>query len=100
MGPLGPMGPPGPQGPPGSCSCPLSHGTGVICGGTIAEPSWAKCSTTVYDPSIHANSVVMAVYNTRGADDQIPLRIFQVVNGSFKVEGQTGQQFTWLAYTP
>jgi hypothetical protein len=42
----------------------------------------------------------MATYNTRAGDDQIPLRVFAVQNGSFKVEGQTGQRFTWLSYNP
>jgi hypothetical protein len=43
---------------------------------------------------------VVATYNTRAADDQIPLRVFSVQNGSFRIEGQTGQQFTWLAFNP
>jgi len=51
-------------------------------------------------PGIKASSAVMANYNTRAADDQIPLRVFAVQNGSFKVEGQTGQRFTWLSYNP
>lgn len=101
QGPQGPQGPAGPSGPPGSLF--LSAGTGVLCGFGSAPgplPQWAICSTTVSDPTIKTGSAVVATYNTRGADDQIPLRVFGVSNGSFSIEGQTGQRFTWLSFNP
>jgi hypothetical protein len=103
QGPQGPQGPAGPAGPPGSVF--LSAGTVVLCGsgsGPTREivPSWAICSTIVSDPAIKAGSSVVATYNTRGADDQIPLRVFSVQNGSFHIEGQSGQRFTWLSFNP
>ena len=94
----GPQGPPGPAGPPAPSF--FSTGTGVICGVSVSGPAWAICTTTVSDPSIKASSAVMATYNTRAADDQIPLKVSAVQNGSFRVEGQTGQRFTWLSYNP
>jgi hypothetical protein len=104
QGAQGPQGLQGPQGPPGPAGTPASSffftGTGVICGASVSGPAWAICTTTVSDPSIQASSAVMATYNTRAGDDQIPLRVFAVQNGSFKVEGQTGQRFTWLSYNP
>jgi hypothetical protein len=101
VGPQGAQGPPGPAGPPAALQ--LSAGTGVLCGSPASrpeEPSWAICSTVISDPTIRPGSSVVATYNTRAADDQIPLRIFSVQNGSFRVEGQTGQRFTWLSFNP
>jgi hypothetical protein len=56
--------------------------------------------TTVFDPAVRPSSLIVATYNTRGADDQIPLRVFDIREGSFKVEGQTGQTFTYFVWTP
>jgi hypothetical protein len=100
-GPIGPPGSPGLQGPPGSCNCPLTAGTGILCSDpTAVKPAWSKCATAVYSSAITVGSKIMATYNTRGSDEQIPLRVFNVSNGHFAVEGQSGQVFTWLAYTP
>ena len=99
----GPMGPMGPQGPEGTCSCPITVGEATLCPPqTVSDPlpSWAKCTTTISDGSIKPGSKIMATYKTRGGDDQIPLRVFNIQNGSFQVEGQSGQTFMWLAYTP
>ena len=99
----GPQGPAGPAGPPGTVF--LSAGAGILCGfGTspsaLVIPNWAICSTVISDPAIKAGSTVMATYNTRGGDDQVPLRVFSIQNGSFHIEGQTGQRFTWLSFNP
>ncbi|HYK40885.1 MAG TPA: hypothetical protein VE007_00760, partial [Thermoanaerobaculia bacterium] len=105
QGPPGPQGLPGPQGPAGpAATLFLSSGTGTICAPSfsLAEPvaNWAICSTVVSDPTIKFGSAVVATYNTRSNDDQIPLRVFNVQDGSFRIEGQTGQRFTWLAFNP
>jgi hypothetical protein len=105
IGPVGPQGLPGPAGPPGTCSCPFAGGEARLCPTSPhapAEPvpAWATCTVTVYDSTIRPGSIIMATYNTRGSDDQIPLRVFAIANGHFTVEGQSGQAFTWLAYTP
>jgi hypothetical protein len=42
----------------------------------------------------------MATYNTRSTDEQIPLRVFSVTNGSFHIGGQSGQKFSWLSFNP
>ena len=104
-GPQGPPGPQGPQGPAGpAATLFLSSGTGTICAPSFSltepAPNWAICTTVVSDPSIKFGSAVVATYNTRGNDDQIPLRVFSVQDGSFRIEGQTGQRFTWLAFNP
>jgi hypothetical protein len=104
MGPIGPIGPPGPkgdQGPAGTCDCPITVGSASCPALQSSEaPAWAKCSVTISNASIKSTSTIMATYNTRASDDQIPLRVFDVVNGQFKIEAQAGTTFHWLAYTP
>jgi hypothetical protein len=113
QGPIGPQGfpglqgPPGPQGPPGQCDCPLSGGSATLCPASVptldpnsVEPKWSTCSTIISNASIKPGSIIMATYKSRGSDDQIPLRVFALANGSFHVEGQAGQSFMWLAYSP
>jgi len=109
IGPIGPQGPKGEQGVPGTCDCPISVGS-ANCGSSPAGPSpesfgvdspeWSVCRVTILDASIKARSTIMATYNTRTSDDQIPLRVFEVRDGSFKIEAQSGTTFHWLAYTP
>ena len=111
IGPFGPQGPRGDQGPPGTCACPLSVGAASCTKSASApvsgprpasaeEANWSTCQVTIFDESIKSRSTVVATYNTRTADDQIPLRIFEIRDGSFKVEAQGGTAFQWLAYTP
>jgi hypothetical protein len=116
QGVVGPQGPPGPQGIPGQCACPFSSGSATLCpagsgieparqnridpGLGLTDPLWSRCSMTISDSSIKASSIIMATYNSRDGDDQIPLRVYGITNGSFHVEGQAGQSFTWLAYNP
>ena len=64
------------------------------------EPAWAKCSSSVFDPAIHSNSVVMLTYRTRGSDDQIPARVKTIFEGGFEFEIQTNQRADYLSYTP
>ena len=64
------------------------------------DKDWPICSTVITDASIKAGSTIMATYNTRSTDEQIPIRIFSVQNGSFHVEGQSGQKFSWLSFNP
>ena len=101
-GPAGPQGPMGPPGPSGAVF--LSGGAGTLCTSSsplrFNAPAWLICSLVVSDPGVKAGSMVMATYNTRGSDEQIPLRVFGVQNGSFRIEGQTGQRFTWLSFNP
>jgi hypothetical protein len=109
MGPIGPQGPKGEQGAPGTCDCPITVGSGS-CGSQpslpnvetfdLDSPQWAICRVTILDASIKARSTIMATYTTRNSDDQIPLRVFEIRDGSFKVEAQSGTLFRWLAYTP
>lgn len=75
----------------------------MSCGASVpgaAMPAWAKCTTTVNDGSIQPNSNIQCTYKTRTADDQIPCRVFNIQDGSFQVEMQTGTTAMWLAYTP
>ena len=99
VGIQGPPGPIGPQGPPGVCVCPITVGTGV-CNGSVPGPAWAKCTVNINSASIDTTSNIQCTYQTRGADDQIPCRIFNIHAGGFSAEVQTGQTFMWLAYTP
>ena len=107
-GPMGPQGPKGETGPAGSCNCPITVGVGS-CGTSpstptsapgVDSPNWAICRVTILDASIKTTSTIMATYSTRTSDDQIPLRVFEVRDGSFRVEAQSGTIFRWLAYTP
>jgi len=101
IGPIGPPGPKGDQGPPGSCNCPITVGFASCAAPQIGEtPLWAKCTVTISAAAITPASTIMATYNTRASDDQIPLRVFEVSTGQFKIEAQAGTTFHWLAYTP
>ena len=72
--------------------------TGVgSCAPTTHGPNWAICSGTVTDPEVQAGMVVVGTYQTRVSDSQIPIRIFNIVDGSFSFEIQTGTSFMWLA---
>jgi len=107
VGPLGPIGPPGPQGPkgdqgpPGTCDCPIVVGV-ASCPAlqSVETPQWSKCTVTITVAGIKSTSTIMATYNTRTSDDQIPLRVFNVADGQFQIEAQAGTTFHWLAYTP
>ncbi|MFY9549768.1 MAG: S-layer homology domain-containing protein [Thermoanaerobaculia bacterium] len=67
------------------------------CGVGAQTPNWAICSGTVADSSIQADMVVVGTYLTRVSDTQIPIRIFDIQDGSFSFEIQTGTSFMWLA---
>lgn len=70
----------------GVATCPQPEGV-----------NWAICGDTVNHPRIHTDSLIVATYNTRGSDDQIPIRIYNVQEGSFQFQAQTHQTFTWIA---
>lgn len=118
-GPQGPQGPAGPQGPKGEdCDCITGKATlctpsqqsvdeelgkmGLVFGGPgtggIIEKLWVKCIVTIVNANVTPNSIIMATYGRSGnpADDQIPLRVYDIVAGSFKVQGMTGQPFMWF----
>jgi len=59
--------------------------------------NWAICSGTVTDPEIQEGMVVVGTYLQRVSDTQIPIRIFDIQDGSFSFEIQTGTSFMWLA---
>ena len=59
--------------------------------------SWAICSGTVTDPDVQEGMVIVGTYVSRASDSQIPIRIFNIQNGSFQFEIQTGTSFMWLA---
>ena len=59
--------------------------------------NWAICSGTVTDPELQQGMVIVGTYQTRASDSQIPIRIFNIVDGSFSFEIQTGTSFMWLA---
>jgi hypothetical protein len=75
--------------------------TGVgDCGSTLKGPgatNWAICSGTVTDPEIQEGMIIVGTYQTRASDSQIPIRIFNISNGSFSFEIQTGTSFMWMA---
>ena len=99
-GAQGPEGPAGPQGLPGTCTCPITVGVAECDGNLPQAPQWAKCVFTVADPSIRLNSNIQCTYKTRTSDEQIPCRVFDIQDSSFKVEMQTGTSIMWMAYTP
>ncbi|TSC60392.1 MAG: hypothetical protein LiPW15_270 [Parcubacteria group bacterium LiPW_15] len=104
-GPIGPIGPAGPQGPPGVCACPISSGTIVLnCPSAPEpeingrEPNCVTCAKTVSNADIKSWSNVICSYSGGPlASDAIPCRVYNVQNGSFKVEGMAGQTITWMA---
>lgn len=72
-------------------------GVRVGCQGEAYSPSWAKCTGTVANTEVRAGMVIVGTYQTRASDDQIPVRIFNIHDGGFSFEIQTGQTFMWLA---
>ncbi|HTD51827.1 MAG TPA: hypothetical protein VK780_02275 [Thermoanaerobaculia bacterium] len=83
---------------PGVPAASFAAGAGSC--GTSSVTSWSKCSTTIQDGRIKAGSFVFAQYKTRLADDQIPTRVYNIVDGAFSVEMQGGTSFLWFAYLP
>jgi hypothetical protein len=80
---------------------PISvFGGQVTCSTPSIGTSWAKTSCAVTDARVKATQLIQCTYNTRQADDQIPCRIYNIHDGGFSAEVQTGTQFSWLAYTP
>jgi hypothetical protein len=67
------------------------------CSGFTQSPNWAICAGTVSDPEIQEGMVIVGTYSTRVSDTQIPIRIFNIQNGSFSFEIQTGTSFMWMA---
>ena len=63
----------------------------------VQSPNWAICSGTVSDPEIQEGMIIVGTYQTRVSDTQIPIRIFNIANGSFSFEIQTGTSFMWMA---
>jgi hypothetical protein len=61
------------------------------------SPNWAICKGTVSDPDVQEGMIIVGTYQTRTADDQIPIRIYDIVNGAFSYEIQTGTSFMWMA---
>lgn len=59
--------------------------------------NWAICSGTVTDPDVQEGMIIVGTYQTRMSDTQIPIRIFNIANGSFSFEIQTGTSFMWMA---
>ncbi|MEP6995400.1 MAG: hypothetical protein ABI968_12815 [Acidobacteriota bacterium] len=72
--------------------------TGIgTCGAGTKAVNWAICSGTVADPEIQVGMIIVGTYQTRNSDTQIPIRIFNIVAGSFDFEIQTGTSFMWMA---
>ncbi len=70
----------------GTGSCPASIvGAVSICEGTVS------------DPEIQEGMIIVGTYQTRVNDKQIPIRIFNIANGIFSFEIQTGTSFMWMA---
>ena len=67
------------------------------CAAANQATNWAICSGTVTDPEVQGGMVVVGTYLTRVSDSQIPIRIFNIQNGSFSFDIQTGTSFMWLA---
>ena len=59
--------------------------------------NWAICAGTVSNPEIQEGMIIMGTYSTRASDTQIPIRIFNILDGSFCFEIQTGTSFMWMA---
>ena len=74
----------------------LLSGVGACAaGGHVVN--WAICAGTVTDPDVQEGMVIVGTYVSRASDSQIPIRIFNIQNGSFEFEIQTGTSFMWLA---
>ena len=67
------------------------------CSAATHAPNWAICAGTVSDPEIQAGMIIVGTYSTRVSDTQIPIRIFNIQNGGFSFEIQTGTSFMWMA---
>ena len=61
------------------------------------SPNWAICKGTVSNAGVQAGMIIVGTYQTRVADDQIPIRIYDIVDGAFSYEIQTGTSFMWMA---
>lgn len=61
------------------------------------SPNWAICDGVITNPEIREGMVIVGTYVTRASDSQIPIRIFDIQNGQFSFEVQTGTSFMWLA---
>lgn len=72
-------------------------GVGACAQSAIQTPNWAICSGTVTDAEVQEGMVIVGTYMTRVSDTQIPIRIFDIQNGQFSFEIQTGTSFMWLA---
>jgi hypothetical protein len=55
------------------------------------------CQGVMTDPEIQEGMVIVGTYSTRADDYQIPIRIFDIQNGQFSYEVQTGTTFMWMA---
>ena len=67
------------------------------CSAAARAANWAICAGTVSDPEIQEGMIIVGTYSTRVSDTQIPIRIFNILNGSFCFEIQTGTSFMWMA---
>ncbi len=59
--------------------------------------NWAICKGTVANADVQEGMVIVGTYQTRVNDQQIPIRIFDIQNGAFSFEIQTGTSFMWMA---
>jgi hypothetical protein len=68
------------------------------CVSAVAGTSPFKiCEGVVSDPEIQEGMIIVGTYSTRADDYQIPIRIFDIQNGQFSFEIQTGTSFMWMA---
>lgn len=67
------------------------------CSAATQTPNWAICAGTVPNSEIQEGMIIVGTYSTRVSDTQIPIRIFNIQNGSFSFEIQTGTSFMWMA---
>jgi hypothetical protein len=72
-------------------------GVGSCAPGVAQSPNWSICTGTVTDPEVQEGMIIVGTYQTRVSDTQIPIRIFNIANGSFSFEIQTGTSFMWMA---
>jgi hypothetical protein len=67
------------------------------CDAVTQTPNWAICAGTVTNPDVRTGMIIVGTYQTRVSDTQIPIRIFNIQDGQFSFEIQTGTSFMWMA---
>lgn len=72
-------------------------GVGSCIGAVAGASPFKICAGVVADSEIQEGMIIVGTYSTRADDYQVPIRIFDIQNGQFSFEIQTGTSFMWMA---